>query len=185
MKIIFIHGYTASSKADWYPTIAEQLDKLSIPYAVPDLPGDRNPHADRWLPVIHREFIKSREPVILVGHSLGTRAALLYLEKYPVHVHGLILIAPLANRLENADRRDGEAYPDFFLHKVDMEKIKARAPIRIVMHSTDDDSIPYEQGVELAGDLDAKLMTYHDRGHFFARENHAYVLEVLQNVLKT
>ena len=52
-KIIFIHGYTASSKSDWYPNISPQLKKLNIDFAVPDLPGGEHPHADEWLKKMH------------------------------------------------------------------------------------------------------------------------------------
>lgn len=184
MKIIFVHGYTSSHENDWYPSIAKELDTLEIPYAIPDLPGGKTPHADTWIDTIHKEVIKSREPIILVAHSLGTRAALLYLEKYPTtHLHALILIAPLANRLENADRRDG-SYPDFFEHKIDLAPIAQLAPIRIVMHSLDDPSVPYEQGRELSRDLDATLLTYRDRGHFSQPESYENILDVLRNLLK-
>lgn len=185
MKIIFVHGYTASHTADWYPQISKELDTLEIPYTIPDLPGGKTPHADAWVEMIHKEVIKSREPIIMVAHSLGTRAALLYLEKYSdTHLHALILVAPLANRLENADRRNGEAYPDFFIHKIDLGKIKLLAPIRIVMHSMDDASVPYEQGRELSRDLDASLLTYRDRGHFSEPENYEYTLDVIRNLMK-
>ncbi len=51
------------------------------------------------------------------------------------------------------------------------------------MHSKDDDSIPYEQGVEIANSLHAELVTYEDRGHFYEPENAPYVLNELQKKL--
>lgn len=182
MKIIFIHGYTASKEADWYPNISRELETLKISYAIPSLPGGEHPHTDEWLAAIHKEVTASKEPIILVGHSLGARAALLYLEKYPSNIRGLVLIAAFANSLENAKRKD-EAIPDFFRHIIDTEKIKSLTDTRIVMHSMDDDSIPYRQGQEIARDIDAHLLTYRDRGHFFEPENYTYVLDVLKNIL--
>ena len=53
-KIVFIHGYTASSQADWYPNIAKEFDKLNVDYVIPDLPGGEKPHASEWLDEIRK-----------------------------------------------------------------------------------------------------------------------------------
>ena len=103
-RIVFIHGYTASHLSDWNPNISNELDKLNIDYAIPDLPGGLRPHADAWLNVLHKEISKSDKPLIFVGYSLGTRTALLYLERYKPKVEKMFLIAAFANRVENAKR---------------------------------------------------------------------------------
>lgn len=179
MTIIFIHGYTASSKTDWYPAIASELKARNIAYEIPTLPGDKHPHANVWIEEIHKVIEKTRGPIILVGHSLGTRAALLYLEKHPIpNLHALVLIAAFNNNIENGKRRD-ENYKDFFTHEINLKNIQSLTKTRIVMHSTDDDSIAFEQGVEIAKDLDAKLLTYNNRGHFFLPENASHILPIL------
>lgn len=181
--IVFIHGYTASHLSDWYPNISPELDKLGINYVIPDLPGGRHPHASEWLETLHSVIASIQTPLILVGHSLGTRTALLYLEKYKPKVEKVFLIAAFNNKTENAERNDGETYPDFFEDTLDIEKIKPLVGEFIVMHSKDDDSIPYEQGVEIAKDLNAELVSYEDRGHFFKPDNAPYVLEELRKKL--
>lgn len=183
-KIVFIHGYTASSKADWYPTLLPELEKLGIDYSVPDLPGGEHPKASEWLDTLHNVIAKTDKPVVLVGHSLGSRTALLYMEKYQPRIKTVILIAAFANRVENAQRHEGKAYADFFTHKIDINAIKPLARKFIVMHSKDDDSIPYSQGVEIAKDLGAELITFKDRGHFSDPKNAPYILEVLKKELK-
>lgn len=182
-KIIFIHGYTASSKADWYPNISPELKKLGIDFAVPDLPGGEYPHADEWLEKIHKEVLKTRKPLILVGHSLGSRAVLLYLEKYKPKVEKVFLIAAFANRVENAKRNEGKAYPDFFAHKIDLAKIKTLVGKFVVIHSEDDTSIPYEQGVEIAKELGAKLITYKGRDHLYDPEDALIISKELRKEL--
>jgi len=181
-RIVFVHGYTASSQADWYPNITKELKKLNVDFAIPDLPGGEYPHASEWLETLHAEIQKSSKPLVLVGHSLGTRTAPLYIEKYRPKVKLVLLVAAFANRTENAKRRDGR-YADFFDHKIDISKIKPLVGKFIVMHSKDDDSIAYEQGVEIAKDLGAQLLTYKDRGHFFEPQNAIIILEVLRGEL--
>lgn len=182
-KIVFIHGYTASHLADWYPNISKELDKLGVDYAIPDLPGEDHPHAEEWLDVLHEVISKTEKSLVLVGHSLGTRTALLYLEKYQPKVEKVFLIAAFANRIENAQRKGGDAYPDFFTNKIDLEKIKPLVGKFIVMHSKDDSSIPFWQGEEIAKDLGAELIPYEGREHFSDPENAPYVLEELRKEL--
>ena len=182
MKIIFAHGYTASATSDWYPQITAELRALKIAYALPILPGGEHPHSNEWIELLHAEIEKAKEPPILVGHSLGSRAALLTLEKYPTKLKALVLVAAFANKIENAKRRDG-AYADFFDHLIDIEKIKAVTPTRVILHSMDDDSIPYRQGQEMTRDLGAHLLTYNGKGHFDQPENYIYILDVIKNIL--
>lgn len=182
-KIVFIHGYTASHLVNWYPNISKELDQLDIDYVVPDLPGGANPYADDWLKTLHQVISKIDKPIVLVGHSLGTRAALLYLEKFHPKVEKVFLFAAFANDTKNAFRRNGN-YKSFFTREINIEEIKPLATKFIVMHSKDDDSIEYKQGVEIAKGLDAELITYEDKGHFFKPEYAPVVLEQLRKELK-
>ena len=181
--LVFIHGYTASHLADWYPRISKELDQLGVDYLIPDLPGDEHPHAEEWLNVLHSTISDVKKPLVLIGHSLGTRAALLYIEKYQPKVEKVFLIAAFNNRTENATRNDGETYPDFFEHKIDLEKVKPLVNKFVVMHSKDDSAIPYEPGEEIAEDLGAELIPFEGRDHFSDPDNAPYVLEVLRKEL--
>lgn len=183
-KIVFIHGHTASHLADWYPNISKELDKFGIDYVIPDLPGGEYPHAKEWLDVLHDVITKITKPLILVGHSLGTRTALLYLEKYQQKAEKAFLIAAFRNDvIENVRRDRKDKYGDFFSHKIDIDRIRPLAGKFIVIHSKDDSSIPYQQGVEIADDLDAKLITYEGRDHLFEPENAPFVFSELRREL--
>ena len=98
-------------------------------------------------------------------------------------VKAVFLIAAFANRLDNAHKYDSDYYPDFFEHSIDIESIKLLAERFVVVHSRDD-VLDYEQGVEIANQLEAKLITYDDRGHFSDPENAHVVFEVLQKELE-
>lgn len=182
-KIVFIHGYTSSHRGDWYPNISKELDKLGVDYRIPDLPGGEQPHAGEWLKVLYEVISRNNKPLVLVGHSLGTRTALLYLEKYQPKIEKVFLIAAFANRVENARRNNGEAYPDFFEHQIDLERIKPLVRKFIVMHSRDDSSIPFEQGEEIAKDLDAELVSFEGRDHFYDPEDAPLILRELRKEL--
>ena len=183
-KIVFIHGYTATHLTDWYPNISKELDKLGVDYVIPDLPGGMHPHAKEWLDTLLKVISQIDKPLIFVGHSLGTRAALLYLEKYHQKVEKVFLIAAFANWTENANRHDdGKAYDDFFEHTIDIEKIKPLVGKFIVMQSKDNSSIEYRQAEDIAKDLDAELISFEDRDHFFLPENAPIILKELRREL--
>lgn len=170
-KIIFVHGYTSSPKKKKYQIIAEELKKLGISFSIPELPGGEHPHSEEWLKIINREVTLSNDSIILVGHSLGTRAVLLYLDKFNQKVNTVILIAPFNNNNEENKNGKDEHYSDFWEYKIDIEKIKKLADKFVVVHSKDDKSIDYRQGVELSKELGAKLFTYENMGHFGGEEN--------------
>jgi len=157
-KIIFVHGYTASSEVNWYPNISKELDSLGIDHSIPDLPGDEHPHSKAWLEIIDREVNSTDKPVILVGHSLGTRAILLYLDKFNREIDAVILVASMSNNIDVYNKRSNtHLFKDFIEYAVDINKIKKLVGTFIVMHSKDDTVINYEDGVEIAKELGAEL----------------------------
>ena len=181
-KIVFIHGYTASSKENWYPEISKELTKLGIDFEVPDLPGGEHPHAEEWLDKMHEVISKIDKPLVLIGHSLGTRAIPLYLEKYQPKVKAVFLVAAFSNRLENGTKYEGEDYPDFFVHKIDIERIKPLVDKFVVVHSKDDE-MPFDEAVEIAHQLGAKLISFEDRGHMSDPSNAPIILKILREEL--
>ena len=182
-KVIFVHGYTSSSTENWYPNISKELDKLGVDYSIRDFPGGEYPHSKEWLEILDREIHSTDKPTILVGHSLGTRAILLYLNKTEKVFDAVILIAPPGNNVEKWEKYSEGRVADFFEHKIDLSNIQSRAKKFIVVHSKDDSDVPYEEGVEIAQGLNAKLITLEGRDHMSAPENYTYVLDVLKTVL--
>lgn len=186
-KVILIHGYTSSPRKKKYQIIAQELDKLGIEYSIPAFPGGEHPRSQEWLKVIDEEVKKTTKPVILVGHSLGTRAVLLYLDKFEQKVDTVIMIAAFSNNFKENRKRRGGNYADFFDYGLDIEKIKKLANKFIVVHSKEDDSIDYKQGVEISNELGAELRTYENMSHFSgeerAEENAKMFLEFIKSVL--
>ncbi len=182
-KIVFIHGYEGTLLTDWYPEVTRSLDELGVDYAVPDLPGGDRPHAKKWIEAVDDEVIKSDKPIVLVGHSLGSRTALLYLEQYRQSVKAVFLVAAFGNRVENAERHSGVSYPDFFEHEIDIDAVKKLCSRFVVLHSLDDDVIDYEQGREIARDLGARLVTLDGRKHMSSPADAPYVMKELRDEL--
>lgn len=180
--IIFIHGYNASPEMNWYPEMRRELDKLRVPYRMPILPGGDNPKSAEWLKIIDETAKSVKKDIILVGHSLGTRALLLYLDQFKTPVKGVLLVSPFNNSLQNAGNR-GEGYADFFEYPIDIAEVKKLSPKFIVMHSKDDQRIPFSQGEEIAKELGAEFAVYDGKHHFSRPESYISVLEQLKKLI--
>ena len=167
-KVIFVHGYTSSPKKTKYQLIAKKLQTLGIDYSIPQMPGGEYPHSKDWLEIINREVNDSKDPVVLVGHSLGTRAILLYLNKYHQKVDTVVLISPSDQKSKEKVKGN---MADFYNVNLNFEKIKNLAGKFLVVHSKDDDTLPYEGGVGISKKLDSEFISYDNMGHFSGEEN--------------
>ena len=186
-KIILIHGSDSSPKKRRYQILFQEFNKLGVELSIPALPGGEHPHGKEWLEIIDREVKNSENPIVLVGHSLGARAVLLYLDKFEKKVDTMILISSPNNDFEKNRKERGGNFADFFDYAVDIEKIKKLANKFIVAHSKDDDSIPYAHGVEIAKQLGAEFLSYENMGHFSkderAEENAREFLKIIKLAL--
>ena len=178
--VVVIHGYNGSSHVDWFPPLAQKMQADRVNYTIPDLPGGEYPQAEAWLQTVHTNLVGKQEPYIFVGYSLGTRAALLYLEKYAVKTPLVVLVAAFSNSTANAQKRNG-VYASFFTHEINLTKIKRQVGKIIILHSKDDTTVEYAQAVELAKDLGADLITFENKGHFSDPAN----AEIIYTFLKS
>ena len=83
MKLCFLHGLDSSPQG----TKASFLRAYDSRCLIPDLPPDINER----LKVLEHGL---REPMLIVGSSLGGLTALMYAMSHPEMVHGLVLLAP-------------------------------------------------------------------------------------------
>jgi pimeloyl-ACP methyl ester carboxylesterase len=84
MKLCFLHGLDSSPQG----TKASFLRAYDSRCLIPNLPPDINER----LKVLEHGI---REPMLIVGSSLGGLTALMYAMSHPEMVHGLVLLAPV------------------------------------------------------------------------------------------
>ncbi|MFA5135904.1 MAG: alpha/beta fold hydrolase [Patescibacteria group bacterium] len=184
-KVIVVHGMRGSSKTDFFPALAEEFRKKNIDFVIPDMPGgilNRFPWAPFWLRKIHEEVSATKKPVIFVGFSLGTRAILLYLEKYQIHVKGLVLVAAPPNMRLAALAKQGRV-ASFFMHKINPENILPLVDTCLQIHSKDDPKVSYKWGLHFSKEFKTKLTTFKDRGHFSKAEHASDIVSILEKEL--
>ncbi len=131
--VLFIHGFTGCAE-DWFPIVEQLPDTFN--YAAIDLVGhgksDKPVNPDYYTTeaiVEQIKFVKDKltsgNPIILIGYSMGGRAALSFASAYPKEIKGLILESASAGIKNDAERK--KRYEDDmklvqFIHDHTMEE---------------------------------------------------------------
>jgi predicted alpha/beta hydrolase family esterase len=165
-NVILLHGMSVGPNDKWYPWLAGEMRKRGIKCAVPALPSPNEPVLDEWLSVI--DILHPDEDTIFVGHSRGGVAVLRWLENQHADYKCKAVILIAANSGLNAHRTiKGETNFGFYTDAgYNFDEIKKHCKRFVVLHSKDDQWVPYAQGAENAQGLSAKLVTFEDMGHF-------------------
>lgn len=184
-KIIIIHGYESSPEHHKYQLIARELKKLGVEFVIPQFPGGKHPKSPEWLKIIDQEVKAANKPVVLVGHSLGTKAILLYLDQFEQKIDSVILIATFNNEVENNKKIADGNLESFFEYPLDVKKIRGLVNKFVVVHSKDDQLIPYQQAFNISQDLKAELITYDNKGHFGSNQDPVDSAKIFVEVIKS
>ena len=67
----------------------------------------------------------------------------------------------------------------------DFAKIRSHCDNFVVLHSKDDEWVPFSAGEENAKGLDAKFLKFEDRGHFGSKLPKQEIPELLDEILST
>lgn len=131
--VLFLHGFTGSAE-DWFPIIEQLPDDFN--YAALDLVGhgksDKPVNPDYYTTdsiVDQIKFVKDKispaNPIILIGYSMGGRAALSFAAAYPKEIKGLVLesaSAGIKNDTERKKRYEDDMKLVQFIHDHTMEE---------------------------------------------------------------
>lgn len=119
MKILFLHGLESGPHGSKYQALTWMFGDV----LAPDCSGIK----DEWqrLDIIQQQLETEKEPVIVVGSSMGGLMALLLNQVNPEKVAGMVLCAPAIHRPEAKN--------------LDVEKL----PPTIVIHGRADTVVPF------------------------------------------
>ena len=167
ITIYIVHGYTSSSKAEWFPWLKEKLNEIGINVIVFDMPNSNSPEVKAWDECLEKNINEMNENTYFIGHSLGCITALRYLEKQSQEkrIAGIIMVSGF-----NCVNPRYPFFDPFIKDNLDTEKIKKMIKKRIVVSSPTDPYAPYKFSCELAKALEAELVTIENGGHFTGDE---------------
>ena len=162
MKFVLLHGWEGSPELNWFPWLKEELEKLGHEAKVPLLPNSNSPKMDEWLSFLNNFLDEEKEPIVMVGHSLGAVLILRYLEQQ--RKKPLVKIAILvAGGLEN--RRLIPELTNFFTKPFDFSKIRSSSEKFVSISGTDDPFTSGEVSKRLANSLGTERIWVENGGH--------------------
>lgn len=177
MRVILIHGYKANSKTNFWPWLRDQLHAKGHEVIAPDLPDAENPDPEAWTKFLVEEAGILDADTIIVGHSLGSAEALRFLEAAEARStpKGVVLISPPWN-IRN------EKFQGFFMSELDFDVLMWKAQRFTIIHSKDDDVIPFDHAQKYADVLHGKLIELDGKGHFDG-EQYPEILAEIEKII--
>ncbi len=164
-RVVVVHGYTASSQANWFPHFKDMLLSDTVDVIIPDMPDSDSPRCDVWHKYIEDVIKETDENTILIGHSLGCITLLNYINTVrPNPVKALVLVSGFS---ENTPIPE---LTEFVEPVLDYTFIKSAADNIISISAVDDDIVPYEYSKELAERLDSSFILLDSGKHFIERD---------------
>ncbi len=158
-KVFIIHGLDSAPNKAWRPWLMKELAKDDLYTCALPMPNPTDPVCNEWVEMI-KNTVGNDEEIYLVGHSLGVRAVLKYLETLPgKKIKGVILVSGRFGK-----PRSG-ILGSFYNDSLDFEKIKLSSENFLVIHGDNDPNVPYEDGVKLSEHVDCELITIAGGGH--------------------
>lgn len=178
MRIILIHGYKANSKSHFLPWLRDQLHAKGHEVVVPDLPDAENPDPEAWTKFLVEEVGVLDSETIVLGHSLGAAEALRFLEAAEARStpKGVVLVSPPWT-IRN------EKFQGFFMSELDFDVLMWKANNFTIIHSKDDDVIPFDHAQKYADVLHAKLIERNEGEGHFKGEKYQVILDELERMI--
>ena len=160
-RVFIIHGWEADPNSNWFPWLANELEKKGIAAVVPAMPNSAHPDCGEWVDYLKKIIGKVDKDTFFVGHSLGPIAILRFLESLPEgeKAGGVIMVAGFSESLQVPELES------FFDQPLDYEKVKKSARKFEAICSDDDPLVPIKNAEILRDKLGAELTVLHGQSH--------------------
>jgi uncharacterized protein len=148
-------------RSDWKDAAVKKLGR-KYDIFLPQMPNKTSARYEEWKIWFERMLPFVGANSVLVGHSLGGIFLVKYLSerKLKKKLRALVLVAA------PFDDTEGETLADFRPPR-SLRRISAQAKEVYIAHSSDDPVVPYAHARKYLDNIPrAKLLTFHDRGHF-------------------
>lgn len=179
MRIILVHGFNASPQMNFHPWLSNELRQRGFEVVSPTLPLSTSDELN--LPNLIEEMKKQvgylKSDDILLGHSLGAFIILQYLEAIEMtETPRAVILVAAPTKVSKPELRQ------LFLDELDADVLMWKAREFVVIHSKDDNLVPFEHGVNLSQMLKARLVTSMSDDHYMG-ERYPVLLETIEGII--
>jgi leucyl-tRNA synthetase len=164
---VFLHGYLASPKINFWPWLKKEIEKKGGEVSAPTLPNSSSIEVDSKVEHVLKSCQFNKNTVI-VAHSLGCIVALKLLSKLKHPVAKVVLVAPPSSnstRLPIIDRKK-------FWGQLSLPMVKNKARKFVVVIDEGDKLVPLGESLEIAKALRAEVVKDKPQvTHFMGKES--------------
>jgi len=167
--VFIIHGFMASPTDHWFQWLRSELESKGVSARVLNLPDSHSPDAEVWQKTLATDLGELNENSYVIAHSLGSVSLLKYLQtrKSNQQIGGMVLVSGFVDPLPTLPQLD-----NFIEGNIDFKRIIDVVPARVVIGSPQDPIVPFSLTKNLAHNLDARLYSIDDAGHFLADDGY-------------
>ncbi len=102
-KVLLIHGFEGSGYVNWFPWMKERLESQGFEVFAPTMTTSDHPVLEEWLKELAPFMDQLGDQDVIVGHSLGAKAALHLIERSQKKIGSVFLVAPAIGTVEEED----------------------------------------------------------------------------------
>lgn len=187
-RVFIIHGWEGNPNNAWFPWLRKELETRGFEVQAPAMPNPDEPDKDSWVAYLSQMVGIPDSDTYLIGHSIGCKAIMRYLESLPDNnqIGGVIFVASWLILTHMEDRTDDEkrVVTAWSNPPYDFPKIKKIGNKFVAIFSDDDPEVPLENTKVFEKEFGAKIIVESGKGHF---SDDAEVFElpvVLEELLK-
>lgn len=160
-RVFIIHGWDGVPDDSWKPWLTKELEKHGFSVTAPQMPGKEFPKLKDWIAMIAKTVGTPDKNTFFVGHSLGCISIVRYLGTLPaaVKVGGCVFVAGFSGNIGIPQ------ISEFYSLPVDVTKARVHTDKFVMIHSDNDEDVPFEKAMEFKNQLNAKLILEHNMGH--------------------
>jgi predicted alpha/beta hydrolase family esterase len=180
-NVIIVHGAFGHPEENWFGWLRRELERLSIPCAVPALPTPEEQSLASWLQRFDEtcgQFIHSN--TMLVGHSLGAAFVLRWLESAPFRLRASFLAGAFMGKVGVEKFDDINA--SFFASPFDWESIRRYCRDFYCYHGDNDMYVSQANFDAISTALDAKKVIISNGGHLNSAAGYDRFPLILQHI---
>lgn len=188
-KVYLIHGWGGHPDEHWMPWLRRELENNGFKVYVPQMPDTNKPKINAWVSKLAEIAGNPNDDTYFVGHSLGCKAILRYLETLSenIKIGGVIFVAPwikLDRKTIEEEGKDSTKITKLLQETpIDLKRVKMRSKKFFAVFSDDDHYVPLSQADLFSKKLDAEIAIEKGKGHFTADDGVTELQVVLSELL--
>lgn len=185
-KVYLIHGWGGHPEGAFKPWLKKELEARGYTVVVPALPDTEHPRIENWIPFLRQVIANLDEETILLGHSLGCKAILLFLQALlpEVRVGKVILVAGAIGTVTNLNDEETLIYKPWAEVSIDFDKVRSHANEIVAFFSDNDKWIPLSNEPMIREKLGAKTIIEHAMGHYSDEDGVREVPTILAEIVQ-